>query len=266
MVESNLSWVGEQRCSRDCHARMTTRPKILAGVERLLGFLGVLLLSFFVAAMIYRQVSSRLSLRNFDENQSVVMRAPEVLLANVAENRQIDLKLWSQQRIEAYRASLSVTKNMPLAVLRLNKFKSRVPVFEGTDELVLNRGAGWIEGTARPGETGNIGIAGHRDGFFRVLKDIAIGDAIELSTTRVKATYMVDEIEIVNPHDVGVLRPRRMPSLTLTTCYPFYFVGDAPQRFIVHAALRRQIDLEQLHYGSASARANQSTNHKEKEK
>jgi sortase A len=111
----------------------------------------------------------------------------------------------------------------------------RAPVFEGTDEWELNRGLGWIQGTASPGEAGNVGIAGHRDGFFRALKDVRVGDDIELLTLRRAASYTVDAIEIVTPDNVGVLRPRGAPSLTLVTCYPFYFVGDAPQRFIVHA-------------------------------
>ena len=112
-------------------------------------------------------------------------------------------------------------------------------MFEGTDDLVLNRGLGWIVGTARPGDTGNIGIAGHRDGFFRGLKDIAAGDTMELETQGRRATYVVDEIEIVTPEQVEVLKPRAAPAITLVTCYPFYFIGDAPRRFIVHATERR---------------------------
>ena len=138
-----------------------------------------------------------------------------------------------------YKASLSIEKRLPLAVLGIKKLRVRVPVFEGTDDLVLNRGVGWITGTSRPGDDGNVGIAGHRDGFFRGLKDIAVGDAIELETLGRRAVYIVDEIEIVPPERVEVLQPRAAPSVTLVTCYPFYFIGDAPMRFIVHAALDR---------------------------
>jgi len=84
------------------------------------------------------------------------------------------------------------------------------------------------------GESGNIGIAGHRDGFFRVLKDIAVGDLMTLTSHYATTSYSVDQIEIVAPEDVGVLAPRAGPSVTLVTCYPFYHPGDAPQRFIVH--------------------------------
>ena len=153
----------------------------------------------------------------------------------------MDFSLWSETRIREYKETLSIEKPLPWAVLGISKLRIRVPVFDGTDDLVLNRGAGWIVGTARPGQAGNIGIAGHRDGFFRGLKDIVVGDAVELETLQERATYLVDQIEIVSPERVEVLRPRAAPSLTLVTCYPFYFIGSAPQRFIVHATLDRTV-------------------------
>ena len=115
-----------------------------------------------------------------------------------------------------------------------------MPVFDGTDEWVLNRGVGRIIGSTRVGESGNIGIAGHRDGFFRVLKDIAVGDLMTLSSSSATTTYAVDQIEIVTPDDVSVLAPRAGPSVTLVTCYPFYHPGDAPQRFIVHGLEKQE--------------------------
>jgi sortase A len=137
-----------------------------------------------------------------------------------------------------------------MAVLSIDKLRIRVPVFDGTDDLVLNRGVGWIMGTARPGEAGNIGIAGHRDGFFRGLKDIIVGDAVELKTLEEQATYIVDQIEIVNPESVEVLQPGGVPSLTLVTCYPFYFIGSAPQRYIVHATLKQSVAAKQVQRNS----------------
>jgi sortase A len=110
-----------------------------------------------------------------------------------------------------------------------------VPVLPGTDDLTLDRAVGHIEDTAQPGRDGNSGIAGHRDGFFRGLKDIAPGDAIELETLRGKGLYRVERTWVVDPEDVSVLDPTPTRALTLVTCYPFYFVGPAPQRFIVRA-------------------------------
>jgi sortase A len=88
-----------------------------------------------------------------------------------------------------------------------------------------------------PGEDGNVGIAGHRDGFFRGLKDLRVGDSIELVTQTKTNTYIIDRLVIVDPSDVKVLARRPRTSVTLVTCYPFYFVGSAPQRYIVQASL-----------------------------
>jgi sortase A len=202
---------------------------------------GAMFASVFVVATIHRELYSRLELHRFYQS-----RAAAINRKVQAETANIDFGLWSEKRVRAYRDSLITSKDSPVAVLRIAKFDLRVPVFEGTDELALNRGVGWIAGTTRPGQKGNVGIAGHRDGFFRKLQYIAAGDPIELVTSAAKATFTVDKIEIVNPTDVAVLRPRRVPSLTLTTCYPFYFIGDAPRRFIVHAALVQEIEMKSL--------------------
>ena len=126
-----------------------------------------------------------------------------------------------------------------LLFLRIPALHLEVPVLEGTDEVTLNRGVGRIAGTALPGQGGNIGIAGHRDGFFRRLKDIRTGDAIELATISGTDVFVVDRIRVTSPADVAVLRPRTKDSVTLVTCYPFYFVGPAPRRFIVQASLKQ---------------------------
>ncbi len=112
-----------------------------------------------------------------------------------------------------------------------------MPVLPGTDDRTLDRAVGHIDDTALPGTDGNSGIAGHRDGFFRGLKDIVPGDEIELETLKGKEIYRVDRTWVVNPEDVTVLNPTHTRSLTLVTCYPFYYVGAAPQRFIVRAVL-----------------------------
>lgn len=129
-----------------------------------------------------------------------------------------------------------------LAELDIPRLNIAVPVLEGTDWLTLNHAVGHIAGTAYPGEPGNIAIAGHRDTFFRGLKDIRSGDRIELLRKDGTDTYSVDQIQIVSPNDVSVLRRGAAPSLTLVTCYPFYFVGSAPKRFIVTASPATQTD------------------------
>ena len=146
-----------------------------------------------------------------------------------------DQSLWSPERIRAWQEALTEPAPAPLAVLRIPRIQLEVAVLEGTDEFVLNRAVGHIEGTAVPGTDGNSGIAGHRDGFFRGFKDIAIGDVVEIETLNGKEEYRIERTWIVSPEDVSVLDPTPTRSLTLVTCYPFYFIGSAPQRFIVRA-------------------------------
>ena len=146
-----------------------------------------------------------------------------------------DLSLWDPERISAWRQALREPAPPPLAVLRIPKIRLEVPVLRGTDEFTLNRAVGHIDDTAGPGTDGNSGIAGHRDGFFRGLKDIGPDDAIELETLRGKEVYRVERTWVVYTEDVSVLDPTPTRSLTLVTCYPFYHVGPAPQRYIVRA-------------------------------
>ena len=146
-----------------------------------------------------------------------------------------DQALWSGQRVIDYQESLKGEQDLPLAVLTIEKLGIQVPVYNGTDEFNLNRGVGRIKGTAAIDGQGNLGIAGHRDGFFRALEDIEEGDVIELLTTQGIINYNVSSIEIVEPTDVSVLAATTSSTITLVTCYPFYYVGHAPKRYIVKA-------------------------------
>jgi sortase A len=150
-----------------------------------------------------------------------------------------DVSLWSPARVKAFQLAFARQLEAPDAVLSIPRLKLLAPVYEGTDDATLDRGAGHIAGTALLGEDGNIGLAGHRDGFFRSLKDAAIGDTVTMKSRAVTAVYRVDGIKIVSPENVEVLAVRARPSLTLVTCYPFYFQGNAPQRYIVFASLER---------------------------
>jgi sortase A len=150
-----------------------------------------------------------------------------------------DQSLWSPERIVAWRKAVGEPAATPLAVLRIPRLRLEVPVLPGTDDRTLDRAVGHIDDTALPGADGNSGIAGHRDGFFRGLKDIAEGDVIELETAKVKEVYRVERTWVVDPEDVSVLDPTPTRALTLVTCYPFYYIGPAPRRFIVRAVLVR---------------------------
>jgi sortase A len=157
-----------------------------------------------------------------------------------------DLTLWSPQRSAAWQSTLALPREAPLAVLRIPRVHLEVPVLEGTSDVALNRGVGHIEGTAMPGASGNSGIAGHRDGFFRSLKDVSAGDTIELDTLQGKQIYWIERTWIVTPEEVSVLDPTPEQSITLVTCYPFYFVGSAPNRYIVRAVRAESPDVRSL--------------------
>ena len=185
---------------------------------------GVLLLAVAVAPMVYGRMMAHVAVAEFRAESPAK-------------------SLWDGARIRAYERSLSQTMPVPEAVLRLPRLGMEAPVFEGTSDLAMNRGLGHIAGTALPGQAGNVAIAGHRDGFFRPLKDVRVGDLIEVERPaqagRSDATdrYIVRSTAVISPEENSVLRSQAgIAELTLVTCYPFYFVGAAPQRFVVQAS------------------------------
>lgn len=147
-----------------------------------------------------------------------------------------DQSEWSVQRISAYLDSrdLRVDSVEALGRLTIPAAGVSVMVLDGTDEAVLDRAVGRIPGTAQIGEEGNLGIAGHRDGFFRGLRHLEAGDELELATPDGVTRYRVSTLRVVEPEAVEVLDPTPTATITLVTCFPFYYVGSAPQRFIVH--------------------------------
>ena len=183
-------------------------------------------LAIWVASVAVRQAGAAHELQRFE-------RARET--AGVMHVNAPDTALWDSKRILAWQESRNDASPPPLAVLRIARLGIEAPVLEGTSDWTLNRGVGHIEDTAVPGADGNVGIAGHRDGFFRALKDVNTGDMLEIETRAGVAQYRIERSWIVDPDDVSVLDPTAVPAVTLVTCYPFYFVGSAPQRFIVRA-------------------------------
>ena len=130
----------------------------------------------------------------------------------------------------------AVKKGDVLGRMDVPRLGISVAVLQGTSSRILRLGAGHIEGTPLPGETGNSGIAAHRDTFFRQLKDIRKDDEIQLQTATGLFRYDVEWAKVVEPDDTTVLEPSTTENtLTLVTCYPFYFVGPSPKRFVVRA-------------------------------
>jgi sortase A len=141
---------------------------------------------------------------------------------------------WSEKAKANYEKRKS-RDGQPIAMLTIGRLNIEAPVYFGTDRITLDRGLGMVEGTAYPDEVGNIAISGHRDGFFRPLKDIKLGDAIDVQTSAGTQTFEVSDISIVDALEVSVLDPTDTTVLTLITCHPFYFQGYAPDRYIVRA-------------------------------
>jgi len=221
-------------------------PKAARLWERLFLSAGLVLLAICVFAYVHRALMLRVAMSNFEHakkeatnnrNEYKVDAAADRNTAETTGDGQPSLPEDSHVRNTA--PIVRRVREVPLAILRIPKIQLEVPVLKGTDDITLNRGVGQIAGTAAPGEMGNIGIAGHRDGFFRNLKEVNKGDVIELETTAVSEIYVVDHIMVTGPDDVSVLKPRDTQSLTLVTCYPFHFIGPAARRFIVEATCKR---------------------------
>jgi sortase A len=151
------------------------------------------------------------------------------------ESRQLDEVLRGVQPAPAANAP-TVTRRV-LGRLEIPSLGVSTIVREGEDARTLQLAIGHIAGTALPGAAGNMGLAGHRDTFFRRLREINPGDVIRLVAVEGTYSYVVESTQIVDPDDLWVLDPTPEPSLTLVTCYPFTYLGDAPERFIVRARL-----------------------------
>ena len=195
-------------------------PMLMRWIERSAWVVGFTLLGTYGGMRLWAQESSTKAVQEF--------RAMSVAPADQA--------LWSHQRVVAYQEAQRAG-DVPEAVLRLPSLALEVPVYGDTNDLNLDRDAGRIPGTATLDQAGNLGIAAHRDGFFRKLKDAAIGMDVYLEHGGRTERYHITEISIVTPDDGSVLAPTARRSITLVTCYPFYFVGSAPQRYIVRAEL-----------------------------
>jgi len=146
-----------------------------------------------------------------------------------------DTSLWNQARVDDYLTSQAVEAQPPLGVLVIEKIGLEVPVYNGTGDLELDLGAGRIPGTGTFYGAGNLGISAHRDGFFRGLKDLQIGDTITLRGVNGDQEFTINHFSTVHKTDHAALKTTNERMLTLVTCHPFYFVGEAPERYLVQA-------------------------------
>jgi len=145
-------------------------------------------------------------------------------------------------RSQHLRSSSSPSTSRPargsvLADLEIPRIGLSVMVVEGTDEEVLRLGAGHLPGSGLPGRTGNVVVAGHRDTFFRSLRNVQVGDTIDLTSPQGTYHYRVDWTRVVASAETKALDPTPQAALTLVTCYPFSYIGSAPDRFVVRASM-----------------------------
>jgi len=153
--------------------------------------------------------------------------------AEQARRFERELKETNLPRAEG--SSVAVSEGSPLGRIEISAVGMTTMILEGTEEGTLRRAVGHIRGTPLPGQRGNVALAGHRDTFFRGLRDIRVNDEITLTTLSGSYHYRVDSTKVVKPEETEALEDDGHDTLTLVTCYPFNFVGSAPKRFIVRA-------------------------------
>jgi sortase A len=147
----------------------------------------------------------------------------------------LEAQIHAEEQHKAAPSSTTIKEGDVLGRIEIPRIGVSVAVLQGTTSQTLRLGVGHIEGTALPGQPGNIGIAGHRDTYFRDLKDIRRNDEILLQTAIGIDRYEVDWLQITAPSDGAILASTTGSALTLVTCYPFHYIGSAPERYVVHA-------------------------------
>jgi sortase A len=152
-----------------------------------------------------------------------------------AASRQLEIANPGIARVEPNPSASEKPRAPFVARLEIPSVELTALVVDGVDDVTLRRAVGRIPSSARPGESGNVALAGHRDTDFRGLRHLKRGDLVELRTGDGKYAYEVEWIRIVEPDRVDVLQDGAYPTLTLVTCYPFHYVGKAPMRFVVRA-------------------------------
>ncbi len=199
---------GNSRSVRTHYLLRWSRNTLLTAGVLILGYCGYVLLD----ARLYQASETR----NFEEQ----IKGSAPILASDVSLRE---------------ASFLPDAGKPLGEIELTRVGVTAMILEGTDDRTLRRAVGHVPGTPLPGQPGNVAIAGHRDTFFRALRNVRQDDEITLMTLQGSYRYRVDSISVVGPEATQVLDNTGGDFLTLVTCFPFYYVGPAPRRFIVRA-------------------------------
>ena len=198
----------------------------LRWVQRVLLALGVAMVAYVGMSLLDAKVFQAYENRRLNEMLSNT-RMPAAL-------DEPELPRSSSESFEVVHRSRTAPGSM-LGRLEIKRVGVAVVIMEGVDSKTLQRAVGHVAGTALPGEHGNTVVAGHRDNYFRALRDVQLNDEIKLTTLDGTFLYQVDTVKVVGAEETDVLKASDEPILTLVTCYPFYFVGPAPKRFVVRA-------------------------------
>jgi LPXTG-site transpeptidase (sortase) family protein len=220
------------------HSKQVHGARSSAAWEAALFTAGAMLLTIYAWSRADAFVGSAADIRRFEEQMP-------------------DTTLWSSSRLRSYQTAAAAPRAEVVGVIEIPRVSLRAPIYPDIREVHLNRGVGLIPAMSVPGQMGNLGLAGHRDGFFRALKDVAIGEHIDVVTRDRQYRYQVVSTTIVKSDDVALLQRTGDPVITLVTCYPFYLVGHAPQRFIVRGQLlsvRERSAFARHHHQSSSGR------------
>jgi sortase A len=216
-------------------------------IERLLFLIGIVCLGIWLYAFVDTRLTEMREEQRLEEAlrqrasaprrpaASPVKPAAETDALGSFQKKESAGKAGSQEKEELAFRGEDLEEGDLVGRIKIPRVGVSAIVLHGVGKKTLRRGVGHIPGTPLPVQGGNVGLAGHRDSFFRALKDIRKDDTIELTTLDGTFEYQVEWTKIVRPEETDVLADAGSPSLTLVTCYPFYYVGSAPKRFIVRA-------------------------------
>ncbi|MCT8139465.1 class D sortase [Anaerobacillus sp. CMMVII] len=155
----------------------------------------------------------------------------------VSEARNVSEKLGAVGKSKRFTEAYTPTVGEEIGKLHIPKLNIAIPIFHGTNEDELLRGVGHVIGTALPGEQNNSVLSGHRDTVFRKLGSVTKGDVLQVESTNGVYTYKVRKVRIVEADDLTVIVPKPKATLTVSTCYPFTYIGPAEQRYVLVADL-----------------------------
>jgi sortase A len=222
-------------------------PRSTCRVELVLWLLAAVAMLPYPLTSLGRVYYAELAEAQIDESGGAIGAGEDVTADSAqgitpAKEPNPDTRLWSDSRKLALARLLPGAPANAEALLLLPGQEQGIAVYHGATEAHMTLGAGRLLETSPLDSDGNIALSAHRDGAFRALKDLAVGDRLRLQTAGNERVFEVSTLSIVRPDAVHVLAPTGRPTLTLITCYPFYFIGSAPERYVVQAHLLQSGD------------------------